>query len=209
MISYLINSYNKLLTALFQHIAIVVVTMLIAVCIAGIITLLMQNKKALPGMVITVLSVFYSIPSLALFALLIPFTGLGRTTAVIVLVVYAQYILVRNFSMGLNEVDKGILEAAKGMGMSETEIFRKVQFPLAAGSFVAGIKLATTSTIGIATIAASINAGGLGTILFDGLRTLNIVKIFWGTILTVALCIPVNIGLNIVQKNFIYIKETM
>ena len=200
MISYLINSYNKLLTALFQHIAIVVVTMLIAVCIAGIITLLMQNKKALPGMVITVFSVFYSIPSLALFALLIPFTGLGRTTAVIVLVVYAQYILVRNFSMGLNEVDKGILEAAKGMGMSETEIFRKVQFPLAAGSFVAGIKLATTSTIGIATIAASINAGGLGTILFDGLRTLNIVKIFWGTILTVALCIPVNIGLNIVQK---------
>lgn len=200
MISYLINSYNKLLTALFQHITIVVVTMLIAVCIAGIITLLMQNKKALPGMVITVLSVFYSIPSLALFALLIPFTGLGRTTAVIVLVVYAQYILVRNFSMGLNEVDKGILEAAKGMGMSETEIFRKVQFPLAAGSFVAGIKLATTSTIGIATIAASINAGGLGTILFDGLRTLNIVKIFWGTILTVALCIPVNIGLNIVQK---------
>ncbi|MGP1404765.1 MAG: ABC transporter permease [Catonella sp.] len=200
MISYLINSYNKLLTALFQHIAIVVVTMLIAVCIAGIITLLMQNKKALPGMVITVLSVFYSIPSLALFALLISFTGLGRTTAVIVLVVYAQYILVRNFSMGLNEVDKGILEAAKGMGMSETEIFRKVQFPLAAGSFVAGIKLATTSTIGIATIAASINAGGLGTILFDGLRTLNIVKIFWGTILTVALCIPVNIGLNIVQK---------
>lgn len=200
MISYLINSYNKLLTALFQHIAIVVVTMLIAVCIAGIITLLMQNKKALPGMVITVLSVFYSIPSLALFALLIPFTGLGRTTAVIVLVVYAQYILVRNFSMGLNEVDKGILEAAKGMGMSETEIFRKVQFPLAAGSFVAGIKLATTSTIGIATIAASINAGGLGTVLFDGLRTLNIVKIFWGTILTVALCIPVNIGLNIVQK---------
>lgn len=200
MISYLINSYNKLLTALFQHIAIVVVTMLIAVCIAGIITLLMQNKKALPGMVITVLSVFYSIPSLALFALLIPFTGLGRTTAVIVLVVYAQYILVRNFSMGLDEVDKGILEAAKGMGMSETEIFRKVQFPLAAGSFVAGIKLATTSTIGIATIAASINAGGLGTILFDGLRTLNIVKIFWGTILTVALCIPVNIGLNIVQK---------
>lgn len=200
MISYLINSYNKLLTALFQHIAIVVVTMLIAVCIAGIITLLMQNKKALPGMVITVLSVFYSIPSLALFALLIPFTGLGRTTAVIVLVVYAQYILVRNFSMGLNEVDKGILEAAKGMGMSETEIFRKVQFPLAAGSFVAGIKLATTSTIGIATIAASINAGGLGTILFDGLRTLNIVKIIWGTILTVALCIPVNIGLNIVQK---------
>jgi len=200
VISYLINSYNKLLTALFQHIAIVVVTMLIAVCIAGIITLLMQNKKALPGMVITVLSVFYSIPSLALFALLIPFTGLGRTTAVIVLVVYAQYILVRNFSMGLNEVDKGILEAAKGMGMSETEIFRKVQFPLAAGSFVAGIKLATTSTIGIATIAASINAGGLGTILFDGLRTLNIVKIIWGTILTVALCIPVNIGLNIVQK---------
>lgn len=200
MISYLINSYNKLLTALFQHIAIVVVTMLIAVCIAGIITLLMQNKKALPGMVITVLSVFYSIPSLALFALLIPFTGLGRTTAVIVLVVYAQYILVRNFSMGLNEVDKGILEAAKGMGMSETEIFRKVQFPLAAGSFVAGIKLATTSTIGIATIAALINAGGLGTILFDGLRTLNIVKIFWGTILTVALCIPVNMGLNIVQK---------
>lgn len=200
MISYLINSYDKLLASLIQHITIVIITMLIAVCIAGIITLLMQNKKSVPEVVITVLSVFYSIPSLALFALLMPFTGLGRTTAVIVLVIYAQYILVRNFNMGLHEVDKGILEAAKGMGMSETEIFRKVKFPLAAGSFVAGIKLATTSTIGIATIAASINAGGLGTILFDGLRTLNLVKILWGTILTVALCIPVNVGLSIVQK---------
>lgn len=200
MISYLINSYDRLLTALIQHITIVIITMAIAVVVAGIITLLLQNKRVLPGMVITVLSVFYSIPSLALFALLMPFTGLGKPTAVIVLVIYAQYILVRNFNLGLNEVDKGILEAAKGMGMSESESFWKVQFPLAAGSFVAGIKLATTSTIGIATIAASINAGGLGTLLFDGLRTLNIVKILWGTILTAALCIPVNIGLGLLQR---------
>lgn len=200
MITYWINSHNRLLKAVSEHITIVSITMVIAVVIAGIITLFLRNKKVLPDIVITVLSVFYSIPSLALFAILIPFTGLGRVTAVSVLVIYAQYILVRNFNIGLQEVDRGVLEAARGMGMSESQIFWKVQFPLSAGSFVAGIKLATTTTIGIATVAASINAGGLGSILFDGLRTQNPVKILWGTILTMALCIPVNIILNIVQK---------
>ena len=200
MITYWINSHNRLLKAVSEHITIVSITMVIAVVIAGIITLFLRNKKVLSNIVITILSVFYSIPSLALFAILIPFTGLGRVTAVSALVIYAQYILVRNFNIGLQEVDRGVLEAARGMGMSESQIFWKVQFPLSAGSFVAGIKLATTTTIGIATIAASINAGGLGSILFDGLRTQNPVKILWGTILTMALCIPVNIILNIVQK---------
>ena len=200
MITYWIKSHSRLLKAVNEHITIVFITMLIAVVIAGVITLFLRNKKVLSNIVITILSVFYSIPSLALFAILIPFTGLGRVTAVSVLVIYAQYILVRNFNIGLQEVDRGVLEAARGMGMSESQIFWKVQFPLSAGSFVAGIKLATTTTIGIATIAASINAGGLGCILFDGLRTQNPVKILWGTILTVALCIPVNIILNIVQK---------
>ena len=99
MITYWINSHSRLLKAVNEHITIVFITMLIAVVIAGVITLFLRNKKVLSNIVITILSVFYSIPSLALFAILIPFTGLGRVTAVSVLVIYAQYILVRNFNI--------------------------------------------------------------------------------------------------------------
>lgn len=131
----------------------------------------------------------YSIPSLALFSLLIPITGLGKDTAIIVLVLYNQYILLRNFIAGLDNVDENIIEAAKGMGMSNMQMLIKVKIPLAKKSLFTGIRLAVVSTIGIATIGALINAGGLGTILFDGLRTMNVNKILWGSILSAGLAL--------------------
>jgi osmoprotectant transport system permease protein len=144
----------------------------------------------------------YSVPSLAMFAILIPLTGLGKTTAIIVLVIYNQYLLLRNFLTGLHEVDKGVIEAATGMGMKKSQILLLVQIPLAKKALFTGIRLALVSTIGIATIAASINAGGLGTILFDGLRTMNTNKIIWGSILAAALAIFANGALNYVEKKF-------
>lgn len=95
---------------------------------------------------------------------------------------YNQFLLIRNITAGLNGVDKNIIEAAVGMGMSGFQVLYKVKIPLALPLIMAGIRLAVISTIGIATIAATINAGGLGRILFDGLRTMNQYKIIWGTI---------------------------
>jgi osmoprotectant transport system permease protein len=156
--------------------------------------------KILSKVLIHAFSVVYSIPSLALFAILIPVTGLGKVTAITVLVVYNQYLLLRNFIAGLNEVDSAIIEAATGMGMTNMQTLFKVRLPLSKKALFTGVRLAVVSTIGIATIAASINAGGLGSILFDGLRTMNVNKILWGSILSAGLAIGVNALLSKIEE---------
>jgi len=145
-------------------------------------------------------SVIYSIPSLALFAMLIPVTGLGKVTAITVLVIYNQYLLLRNFIAGLNEVEPGIIEAATGMGMSNMQVLFKIRLPLSKKALFTGVRLAVVSTIGIATIAASINAGGLGSILFDGLCNMDVYKIVWGSILSAGLAISVNSILSKIEQ---------
>lgn len=180
MMEYWQQSSTKLINATIQHIQLVGLTLAIAIVISGSVVLLCMYQKRLLDALVYFFSIIYSIPSLAMFALLIPITGLGETTAMIVLVIYCQYILLRSFVTGIQEVDPIIVEAAFGMGMKQNQVFRKIQLPLAAKSMIAGIRVAATSTIGIATIAATINAGGLGTILFDGLRTQNLIKLLWG-----------------------------
>ena len=182
MIAYLSNYQEKLLTALVQHLQIVGITLLISILLAFAITLLSIRSERLVNAAIQIFSVIYSIPSLALFAILIPIMGIGRNTAIFVLVLYNQFLLLRNIMAGLKGVDEPVLEAAMGMGMNQWQILYKVKLPLALPVIMAGIHLAIISTIGIATIAATINAGGLGTILFDGLRTMNTYKILWGMI---------------------------
>lgn len=200
MIDYLVNHYDKLLAALLEHLEIVAVTLIISLAIAAILTVLAMWSKVVSKILIYSFSIIYSIPSIALFALLIPLTGLGTVTAVTVLVLYNQYLLLRNFIAGLNEVEPSVVEAATGIGMSKMQVLMKIRLPLSYGALFTGIHLAVISTIGIATIAASINAGGLGTILFDGLRTMNLGKILWGSILSAGLAITANILLGCFEK---------
>lgn len=179
-----------------QHVWLVLVTLLLSVGLAAVLTVLSLNRPKLSAALHHVLSVVYSIPSLALFAVLIPVTGLGTKTAVIALTAYNQYLLLRSFTTGLREIDPAVVEAARGIGMTEGQVLTRVQIPLAKRALFAGIRLAVVSTIGIGTIAASINAGGLGTLLFDGLRTMNTAKILWGSLLSAGLSIAVNSALK-------------
>lgn len=188
------------LSAFAQHLELVLITLAISIVLASILTFLIMQNEKLTNAVIQVFSAIYSIPSLALFALLIPFTGLGDLTAIIVLVAYNQYLLIRNFIAGLRSVDKSIVEAGRGMGMSRFRLLREVQIPLAMPGIIAGIRLSIISTTGVATIAASINAGGLGTVLFSGMRTLNVYKILWGTILSVIIAGGADLSLKTVEK---------
>src|SRR6185436_11529776 len=121
-------------------------------------------------------------PSLSLLVLMIPLFGIGTTPAIIALVAYAQLVLVRNTVVGLTGLDPAIVEAARGMGMSSWQRFRQVELPLALPLILAGARLATLSIIGIGTIAAFINAGGLGRLLFEGVATGNKQKIVAGAI---------------------------
>lgn len=200
MIEYAINYWDKLGKALLQHLEIVVITLIISLLLASIMTILAMYSKVLTKILIYAFSVIYSIPSLALFAMLIPITGLGKVTAITVLVVYNQYLLLRNFTAGLNEVEPDVIEAATGMGMSNLQVLLKIRLPLSKKALFTGVRLAVISTIGIATIAAFINAGGLGSILFDGLRTMNVYEIIWGSILAAGLAIGVNAVLSKIEQ---------
>lgn len=192
MTKYLIRHYDDLLRALMEHCRLVLITMFFSLLLAVVLTILSLYVPRLGEVLVQFFSVLYSVPSLALFALLIPVTGLGTTTAVIVLTGYNQYLLLRNFLTGLYEVDDGVVEAARGLGMTRMQILLKVRLPLAKRALITGIQLAVVSTIGIGTIAAMINAGGLGTILFDGLRTMNVNKILCGSILSSGLALGMN-----------------
>lgn len=200
MIAYASRYYDKLLAATLEHLEIVVVTLLISLSLAALLTVACSYSKTLSRVLLNLFSMIYSIPSLALLALLIPVTGLGKKTAIIVLVIYNQYLLLRNFLAGLDGVDRGVVEAATGMGMTHMQLLWKVQVPLAKGALIAGLRIALVSTVGIATIAASINAGGLGSILFDGLRTMNIAKILWGSLLSALLAVGIDQLLILVER---------
>ena len=202
MITYFLKYYDKLITALLEHLQLVFISLLFSLVLATIITTVCLYFDKLSKIMLGVTSMIYSVPSLAMFAILIPLTGLGKTTAIIVLVVYNQYLLLRNFLTGLNEVDRSVIEAATGMGMKKSQTLVLIQIPLAKKALFTGIRLALVSTIGIATIAASINAGGLGTILFDGLRTMNTNKIIWGSILAAGLAVVTNYTLDYIERTY-------
>lgn len=200
MIEYAVKYGDKLLTALLQHLELVVITLALSLVLAGLITLLAMFSGMAGKFLTQLFSVVYSIPSLALFAIMMPLTGLGAKTAIFVLVLYNQYLLLRNFITGLNEVDPAVIEAATGMGMTRMQLLYKVRLPLSKRALFVGLRLAVVSTISIATIAACINAGGLGSILLDGLRTMNFNKILWGSILSAGLAILTNAILVFIEK---------
>ncbi|MCR5156418.1 MAG: ABC transporter permease [Butyrivibrio sp.] len=200
MITYLSKHPEKIINPFVSHIRLVLITLVISVALAVLLTVLAVLVPKIGNLLLQLFSVIYSIPSLALFAILIPVTGLGLKTAVIVLVLYNQYLLLRNFLVGINEVNPGALEAARGIGMKPLEILWIIQAPLAKKAIFAGIRLAVVSTIGIGTIASSINAGGLGDLLFDGLRTMNSVKILWGSLLSAFLAVSINYILKLFEE---------
>lgn len=192
MIDYVMNYGDRLFQGLLESIELLLIVIIISLLVAATLTFIILQSKWLSKIVIYIFSIVYAIPSLALFGFLIPITGLGKITAIIVLVIYNQYLLLRNFIVGLNNVDPATVEAALGIGMKQHQIVFLIKLPLAKEAIITGIRLSIISTISISTIAAFINAGGLGVILFDGLRTINYVKIVWGSILLAGLSISLN-----------------
>ena len=155
---------------LAEHIELTVLAVLFGLMIALPLALLSVRYRKLYGPVITVTGVLYTIPSLALFALLLPLTGLSRTTALIPLTVYTLLILVRNTVTGLDGVPPDVKDAAVGMGYSRTRQLLRVELPLALPAIIAGIRIATVTTIGLVTITAYIGQGGLGQLMLDGFQ---------------------------------------
>ncbi|WP_242362772.1 ABC transporter permease [Limosilactobacillus antri] len=187
MIEYWNENWPTMIEDSQQHALMVLTAIGIALVAALIITLVfLRRRNWLKGLVYF-FSLLYSVPSFAFFALLLPLSGLGMRTAIIVLATYAEYILLRSFITALQGIDPQLLEVASGIGMTRQQVFYKVQLPLALPAIFSGLQVALASTMAMATIAATINAGGLGQLLFEGLQGQQLAPILWGTILTVIL----------------------
>ncbi|MGI8588989.1 MAG: ABC transporter permease [Chloroflexia bacterium] len=155
-------------THLYEHFYLTVLTLGIALAISLPLGFLISRYKPIQAPVLGVLGVIYTIPSLALLAFLVPFLHLGTVPAVTALVLYSLLTLVRNTAVGFGGVDPAVVEAARGMGMTSAQIFRRVELPLALPVIIAGMRITTLSIISLTTIAAWIGAGGLGQVLRDG-----------------------------------------
>jgi len=199
-LDYLFDNWRVVLELTREHIELCALAIGLALIFAiplGIVI------AAYPGMrtpMLVLLGAIYTIPSLAFLALLIPSQGLGTKPAVIVLAAYAQLALVRNIQAGLAGVDRNILEAASGAGMTAWQSLVRVRLPLALPVLIAGLRIATVSTISLATVTAWINAGGLGTLLFDGIAFNRPSMILAGTVAITALALSADLLLRFAER---------
>lgn len=187
MISYWQANWQPMMEEVGQHALMVLSSLAIAVIIAIILVMILLRRPNWLNRLVYIFSLLYSIPSFAFFAILLPISGLGMRSAIIVLTIYCEYILLRSFITGVRGVNQQLVEVARGVGMTDLQVFTRVQLPLALPAIFSGIQVALASTMSIATIAATINAGGLGQLLFDGLQSQQPVPILWGVVLTMAL----------------------
>jgi osmoprotectant transport system permease protein len=170
-----------------QHVWITVVSVLIGLVVALPLALLARRYRKLEGVVVGTTTALYTIPSLALFALLLPLTGLSPTTVVVGLVLYSLTILVRNIIEGLASVPPDVLEAAQGMGYGARKRLVKVELPLALPSIMAGLRVATVSTVALTTVGAIVSYGGLGNLLLEAVNTQFRPQVFTASVLCVLL----------------------
>jgi len=193
---------NLIWDATREHVVLTVVSVGLGLVVSLALVLAALRWRRLYPPILAVGGVLYSIPSLAAFALLVPFFGFTATSAVIALSTYTVLILVRNVMTGIDGVPDEVVEAARGQGYTERQILIGVQLPLALPVMIAGLRVATVTVIGLVTVTALIGQGGLGSLILTGFRLLPIlpVMIVTGTVLSVVLAVAFDLALVGVQR---------
>jgi osmoprotectant transport system permease protein len=200
-------SQNKLEIATLtgEHLWIVGISTLLAVAIGVPLGILITRKPTLRKPVIAIANIIQTIPSLALFGFLLPAPWFGERAgrlAILALTLYALLPLIRNTYAGITGVDRAIVEAARGMGLTDWQLLYKVELPLAASVILAGIRIAVVISIGLATIAAAIGAGGLGELIFRGLAMVNNAVILAGAIPAALMALLADVLIGWLEKRF-------
>jgi osmoprotectant transport system permease protein len=201
--TFLVEHRGEIFVTTVEHLTLVLVAMLIAILIGVPLGLLIVHRPVLRTIAVGVANVFQTIPSLALFGFLIPMPfigGIGKRTAIVALVLYALLPILRNTYVGLTEIDPAVLESAEAMGMTRSQILFRVRLPLASAFILAGIRTATIITIGVATIAAAIGAGGLGTFIFRGVALVSNGLLLAGAIPAALLALASDFLLGIIER---------
>jgi osmoprotectant transport system permease protein len=197
---YLSTRADTILDATVEHVGLTVVSVAVGLLLALPLGVLAFRAPRARSFVLGTATALYTIPSLAMFSLLLPFTGLTATTVVVGLVLYSLTILVRNVLTGLLAVPREVVESARGMGYSPTSLLLRVQLPLALPAVFAGVRVATVSTVALATVGAILGNGGLGNLIYSGLRTQFQAEVLTATVLVVALAVAADVLLLGVQR---------
>jgi osmoprotectant transport system permease protein len=194
---------NDILHLTGEHLVLVLTSMTIAILLGVPAGILLTRRAALRKWLLGFASVMQTIPSLALFGFLIPIPfigGIGPRTVIVALVLYALLPILRNTFVGIANVDPAISESAIAMGMTDTQLLRMVQLPLAAQTILAGIRVATVTTVGTATIAAAIGGGGLGVFIFRGVASVDATQILAGAVPAAFLALLADGGLGWIER---------
>lgn len=200
-LGWVVDNLDMLARRVGEHMTVTVIAVSAGFVISFVLALLARRYPPAYGPILAVSSLLYAIPSIALFVLLIPITGLSLLTTEIALVSYTLVILVRNIVTGLRGVPAEVIEAARGMGYSDAQQLWRVELPIAMPIIVAGVRIATVTTIGLVTIATLIGMGGLGYLIVNiGVQRRFPTATITGIILVVLLSTIVDLGLQALQR---------
>ena len=193
--NYIRDQWDDIQAALIDHIQLTVVSVLLGLLLSAVLAGLALRYRWTAGPITAISAVIYTIPSVALFGILVPYTGLSKTPAVIALTGYTFLILITAIMSGFRSVPRPVREAAEGMGMSRRTRVLTVELPLALPYIITGIRVATVTTVGLVTIASIIGQGGLGDLILDGLRRTYWTPMIVGAVLSVVLALVLDLGI--------------
>jgi osmoprotectant transport system permease protein len=201
--NWFLRNADQVAIALGQHVVIALTALAIAFAIALPVGVIAARHQRFHDMAIGVAGLLYTIPTLAFLALLIPLVGLGPTNAIIAMVAFSLVVLIRNIATGIRGVAPDVVDAARGMGMSARQRLIRIELPLAAPVIVAGLRVAAVTVISVTVVAAYVNAGGLGTLIFNGIATDHAPKIWSGALTACALAITVDGMLALLERRLV------
>lgn len=202
-LDFIIRNWETILQRTGEHLSLVGWAVGLALLIGVPLGILITRQKSLETPVLTLANIVQTVPSLAFFGFLIPVTGIGWTTAVVVLFLYSLLPIIRNTYTGVKGVDPSLVEAARGMGLTDFQILHMVELPLALPVIVVGVRVSTVIAIGTATVAALVGGGGLGAIILRGLSRANDAQVMAGAIPAALLAIVADLGLTWVERRLI------
>lgn len=205
---YVSNNTGPILNLLGQHIYLSIVSVFIAIAVGVPLGILISRNKNLSKPVIGTANVVQAVPSLALLGFLIPFIGIGSTPAIVMVVLYSLLPIVKNTYTGLTNIDRDILEAARGIGLTNSQIMRKIQLPLAFPVIMAGVRISAVTAVGLMTIAAFVGAGGLGYLVFSGVSTVDNNMILAGAIPACILALLIDFAVGRLESKISYTTKT-
>ncbi|EHJ00163.1 ABC-type glycine betaine transport, periplasmic subunit [Clostridium sp. DL-VIII] len=199
-LSYVFGAKDQIMSLLFEHIKLTALAVGIAIIIGMPLGILISYVKKLNKPILGIASVVQAIPSMALLGFAIPFLGIGTTPAIVMVVLYSLLPIIKNTTTGIDNINIEMLEASKGIGLTKFQVLVKVQIPLALPVIMSGIRISAVTAVGLMTMAAFIGGGGLGYLVFSGIRTVNNYQILAGAIPACILALLVDGLFSVVEK---------